>query len=197
MFGLSGIELIYWGSVIIGGTLFILRLLLMLIGGGMDQGDFDAEIAGDFDADGITDLDEVVVDSDFGFKLLSLQGLTAFFMIFGLVGLALLETNLADILTVLGGGAAGLLAVLVVSVIFWQMKRLQSEGTLNINNAVGKRGTVYMNIPKKGTGQVLVSVQGSMRVFDAASMDGLAIKSGEAIIVTALLDNKTLIVEKK
>jgi hypothetical protein len=196
MFGLSGIELIYWVSTIIGGMLFILRLILMLVGG-IGEGEVDTDMVGDFDGDVDADFDGDVVDSDIGFKLLSMQGLTAFFMIFGLVGLALLKSNVAEILTVLGGGAAGLITVLVISVIFSQMRHLQSSGTLNLNNAVGKSGMVYTNIPEKGTGQVRVSVQGSLKIFDAGSNDGSAIKTGEIINVIEVIDNKTLIVERK
>ena len=39
MAGLSLIEIIYWASTIIGGTLFILRLGMMLIIGGLGGGD--------------------------------------------------------------------------------------------------------------------------------------------------------------
>ena len=200
MYGLSWIELIYWGSTIIGGTLFILRIIMMLVGGGISQGDFDTEMGGEFHADVDTHMDandaDAGVDSDFSFKLLSMQGLTAFFMMFGLVGLALLKSNLAVILTIFGGGAAGITAVLIISIIFSQMKRLQSDGTLNISNAVGKSGSVYLNIPAKGTGQVRVGVQGSLRIFEAASQDGKAIKTGESVRVVEVMDNNTLIVKK-
>ena len=55
MYGLSWIEIIYWGATIIGGTLFILRTIMMLVGGGLDLGD------GDFDAD--VDMDgDIAVD---------------------------------------------------------------------------------------------------------------------------------------
>jgi hypothetical protein len=44
MFGLTLIEVIYWASTIIGGTLFILRLGMMLIGGGMSDDGLDSAL---------------------------------------------------------------------------------------------------------------------------------------------------------
>ena len=198
MYGLPWIEIIYWGSTIIGGTLFILRTIMMLVGGGLDlgDGDFDADI--DMDGDLHVDGDhlDMDADSDFSFKLLSMQGLTAFFMMFGLVGLALLKANVPVLLTILGGGIAGTLAVWVISLLFSQMKRLQSDGTLQIENAVGVSGSVYLNIPAKGTGQVQVTVQGALKIFDAISKDGKKIATGEKISVTGTVDNNTLIVKR-
>ena len=105
---LSTIELIYWASTIIGGTLFILRTLMMVLGGGFGEGDFDA----DFDVDMDASFDEIDHDAtDASFKLLSMQGLTAFFMMFGLVGLALFHSGVYDLLTILGGTIAGLFTV--------------------------------------------------------------------------------------
>jgi hypothetical protein len=200
MYGLSWIELIYWGSTIIGGTLFILRTIMMLIGGGVDHGHFDANISGEIHSDLNPHLEDYVADgsgTDFSFQILSMQGLTAFFMMFGLVGLALLKLNLPEILTIIGGGTAGFISVLILSLIFSQMVHLQSDGTVEIKNAIGKSGSVYLNIPADGTGQVRVSVQGSLRIYGAASTDGQAIKTGEKIRVIDVMDSSTLIVEKQ
>ena len=191
MFGLSVIEIIYWASTIIGGTLFILRLGMMFIGGGISDDGLDAALdAGD------TDLDVDHGDADSSFKLLSVQGLTSFFMMFGLVGLALLRANLPVLLTIVGGTLAGLITVAVTGVIFTQMKRLQTEGTIRIQNTVGSEGTVYLTIPKNGTGQVQIIAQGSLKIFDAVTSDKKSIATGEKIRVKGVASGNTLIVEK-
>jgi len=197
---LTWIEIIYWGSTIIGGTLFLLRTIMLLVGGGLGGGEFETDFDGDLhiDHDVLSGVDhtDTFADTDFSFKLLSMQGLTAFFMMFGLVGLALVKANVATILTIIGGGIAGLFAVWLISIIFSQMKRFQSDGTLRIQNAIGQNGSVYLAIPAKGTGQVQVSVQGRMRIFDAVSSDGKKIATGEKIRVTEIINNNTLSVEK-
>ena len=191
MFGLSLLEVIYWASTIIGGTLFILRLGMMLIGGGLSDDGLDsavdagaANVAGDH------------ADADISFKLLSVQGLTSFFMMFGLVGLALLRANLHVLITLLGGAIAGLVTVAVTGLIFSQMKRLQTEGTIKIQNTIGSDGTVYLTIPKNGTGQVQIIAQGSLKVFDAVSSNRSQIATGEKVRVTGVASGNTLIVEK-
>jgi hypothetical protein len=192
MNNMSWVEIVYWGSTVIGGTLFFLRTIMMLVGGGLGQEDFDA----DFDANVDADHTGTVADSDFSFQLLSMQGLTAFFMMFGLVGLALLKANLAVLFSITGGVFAGLFAVWVISWLFSQMKRLQSDGTLNVQNAVGVSGSVYLNITESGTGQMQVTVQGALKIFDAVSTDKQMLKTGEKILVIGTVDNNTLIVEK-
>ena len=191
MFGLTLIEVIYWASTIIGGTLFILRLGMMFFGGGMSDDGLDSALD-----DGGTDVYGNHADADASFKLLSLQGLTSFFMMFGLVGLALLRANLHELITIVGGILAGLVMVAITGVVFTQMKRLQTEGTINIQNTVGTDGAVYLTIPKNGTGQVQVIVQGSLKIFDAVSANKNQIATGEKVRVTGVSSGNTLIVEK-
>lgn len=200
MNNLSWIEIIYWGSTIIGGTLFLLRTIMFMVGGGVDHDALDADFQGDMPGDHDFHLDvdhtEAIGDSDFSFKILSLQGVTAFFTMFGLIGLSLLRANLAIIFTILGGIIAGLFAVWVISILFSQMKRLQSDGSLKIQNAIGQKGKVYLAIPAKGSGQVQLPVQGSLRVFDAVANDQKSINTGVNVQVTGVVDNKTLVVKK-
>jgi hypothetical protein len=134
--------------------------------------------------------------ADISFKFLSLQGLTAFFMMFGLVGLALLRANLWPLISISGGMLAGLFTVWVIGMIFTLMRQLQSEGTLQIKNAIGQQGSVYLTIPATGSGQVRVAVQGSLKIFDAVSADKKKIPTGENVKVINVIDNKTLVVTK-
>lgn len=191
MFGLALIEVIYWASIIIGGTLFILRLGLMLFGGGLSDDGLDSAV--DAGHAGVTG-DHA--DADISFKLLSVQGLTSFFLMFGLVGLALLRANLHELITIIGGMLAGLAMTAITGVIFSQMKRLQTEGTIQIENTIGSDGTVYLTIPRNGTGQVQVIAQGSLKIFDAVSVDKNQIATGEKVHITGVASGNTLIVEK-
>jgi hypothetical protein len=203
MAGLSWIEIIYWAAAIIGGTLFVLRIIMMVIGGGLEHGDVDiphdlphdiphdVHIGGDIHAE---PSDHDAADSSF--KLLSLQGMTSFFMMFGLVGLALLKGNFPVLVTIIGGMAAGLATVAVTGLLFTQMKRLQMEGTINIQNTVGTQATVYLTIPQQGTGQVQVIVQGSLKIFDAMSNTKEKIATGEKVQVVGVASGNTLIVDK-
>jgi hypothetical protein len=191
MSGLSWIEIIYWASTIIGGTLFLLRLIMMFLGGSLGEGSLDSPL----DTPNL-EISTDHSDADISFNLLSIQGLTSFFMMFGLVGLALLKAGLPVLVTVLGGMVAGLITVAISGLIFSQMKRLQTEGTINIQNTIGTDGNVYLTIPRNGTGQVQIIVQGSLKIFDAISNSKNVIATGEKIHVVAVASGNTLVVEK-
>jgi len=65
---LTWIEIIYWVSTIVGSTFFILRTIMLVVGGGLDDADFDGgDIDTDFDADFDADMDadlDTDIDTD-------------------------------------------------------------------------------------------------------------------------------------
>ncbi|MDH5505609.1 MAG: hypothetical protein OEZ02_00130 [Anaerolineae bacterium] len=208
MDNLTWVEFLYLTSAIIGGVLFLLRAIMFFGAGEIFSGDadghIDGDIGGDFDGDFEGDvhgdlhghMDGDHGSTDYSFKFLSMQGLTAFFMMFGLVGMALVQAGWQVIFTMLGGTAAGLFTVWVISRIFVGMKMLQSDGTVRMVNAIGQKGTVYLTIPASGTGQVRVAVQGALKIFDAVSANKKKIPTGENIQVIEVIANNILVVEK-
>jgi membrane protein implicated in regulation of membrane protease activity len=190
---LTGLEKFFAACAIVGGILLVFRLVLQFMGGhtGMDGAD-----AGGADG-GFQVGDSHGTDSDIGFKLLSFQGLTAFFLMFGLVGLALLrQSQVAAPLAVLGGTAAGFASVWVIREIYRFIAKLQASGTIDIQKAVGQEGTVYLNIPAGGTGQVQLSVQDHLKIYDAMAAGGQEIKTGSAVKVLRVQAGNVLIVKK-
>jgi hypothetical protein len=112
---------------------FIVRTLLQLIGVG----------AGDVVDGDVGDANDVHPSSDSGFRVLSLQGIGAFLMMFGLVGLALVrQSGVSETLALVPAAAAALGSVWVIGRVFSMMGRLQSSGTMSIANAIGQEGTV-------------------------------------------------------
>jgi len=202
MANMSSIDVFFLICAVIGGALFLVRTVLFFMGGIGDT-DLDGDIGGvDLDLDGDIDpsfdggLDDSLGDTDTSFRILSVQGITAFFMMFGLVGLAVSTGAQNSFLAVLGGLASGMAAVWFISKIYSGMAKLQADGTMKFENATGKEGTVYLKIPKGGTGQVRVSVQGALRVLDAISADGEEIKTGENIRVEKIVSGNILVVRK-
>ena len=80
--GLTVLEMLYVVLAVLGGLVFLVRIVLLFFVG---------------DGDGA--LDDVGVDSDAGFQLLSIQGLSGFFVMFGLVGLGLIQAGVSELLT--------------------------------------------------------------------------------------------------
>lgn len=184
---LNGVEIFFLVCAVIGGAFVIIRFIMLLIG--LDHGGSDHAGIGGHDADGHH------ADSDVGFKLLSIQGITSFLMMFGLVGMALYrQSQMGTLISMVGGLAAGLASVWIIAKMFAVVVRLQSSGTIPIESAVGSQGKVYLTIPENGTGRVLISVRNSLREYDASSQDSRRIETGVPVRVV-WVDGNVLVVE--
>jgi len=118
-----------------------------------------------------------------GFRYLSLHGLSSFFMMFGLVGLALNHQGAGAGASILGGLVAGAAAIWIIVRLFRFALRLQSSGTLPAQAAAGCLGSVYLTIPAGGVGRVNVRIGQRLREMDAIAADGLELPTGTAIRV--------------
>jgi membrane protein implicated in regulation of membrane protease activity len=183
---LSPVQKFFLFSAVVGGAIFIVRMIMMLAGiGGHDM------------HDGQFDYSDTHTDADASFKLFSLHGLTGFFMMFGLVGLGLSRQKLIpDLVAGAVGVVAGLATVWVIGKVFSTMTKLQSDGTLRLSDAIGQQGKVYLTIPANGTGQVQVGFQGRLMIYEAVSANKEAIKSGEPVVVIDVVGGNMLVVEK-
>lgn len=182
---MTGIELAFVICAAIGGTLFLLRFILQMFG-------LHHDVAMDIHSG---DLD--LTSSDIGFKALSFQGITAFLMMFGLVGFALYRAEHAGAgLSLLGGTIAGLAAAWLMAQMFRWMAKLQSASNYDPKQAIGQRGSVYLNIPAGGTGKVSVSVNNRLSVLDAVTQDRAALKTGDAVEVVEIAGGNVLVVRR-
>jgi membrane protein implicated in regulation of membrane protease activity len=177
------IDTVFLWAAILGGGTFAIRTVLQLLGVGGDHGtDFHDGHSG--------------ADADAGFRVLSLQGLSAFFMMFGLVGLALVRESGAPPELALGIAVIpGLMSVWLIALLFRWMGRLQSSGTLNIYSAIGQEGSVYLTVPRDGIGQVQVVVQGRLGVFEAREQEGLEVATGTRVRVVGIAAGDVLVVQ--
>lgn len=193
----EGLEKLFMVCAVAGGVLFAIRLVLQFLGGDtgghhdisspVDVGGGD--IHGDAGADGS--------DAYLSFKLLSFQGLTAFFMMFGLVGLAMMrQTDHQEILSLVVAGAAGLATVWLIGLIFRKAGGLQSSGNIDVRNAIGHEGEIYLGIPAADIGKVRITVQDRLRIYDAVSRDKTEIKTGQRVRVVEVTPQDVLVVEK-
>ncbi len=185
-----------------GGALFLLRVVITFIGmgepGGLDHGDFDH--GGDLDHGGDVEHGNSGAGDDahsmMSFKLLSFQGLTAFSMMFGLVGLGMSRAGQSGVMAVVSGSAAGLALVWISDRLFRFAGSLQQSGSLDLNNAVREEGTVYLTIPAGESGQVRITVQGRLVVLSAVSKDHTEIPTDTRVRVVGLVNENVLVVER-
>jgi hypothetical protein len=195
--GLNFLEKIYLMCAILGGVFFVFRTILMLAGIGDSDSDTDTG-AGDFDHD-IGHGDHVDHgdhgDHDAGLRLLTLQGLTAFIMMFGATGFAFSRGSfLSNVMTFIVGAAAGLFAMWLVAKGFALMRSMQSTGTMRISDAIGEEGTVYLTIPADGIGKIQVVISGRLMVVDAVSQDKVELKTGARVCVSEITSGGMLAV---
>ena len=189
----------------IGSILFVIQLVWMFIGGDMDaDADVDADLDLDVDADvgaevdaGAADMDHGGGGSDASFKLLSYQGLTAFFMMFGLAGLAMSRGSGYGALLSLGVGmVVGSGSMLLVAKLYQFFKNMQSSGTINLRNAIGEQARVYLTIKEDEPGQIEVSVQGHLKIYDAVSEDKIEIPTDARVRVVDVVSEKIMVVTR-
>ena len=113
---------------------------------------------------------------------------------FGLAGLTAGPRLADEALTLgvaLGAGAAALLAVA------WMMKalyRLRADGTVRMDRAVGRTGTVYLTIPpgKAGVGKVTLTLQNRTVECQAVTQREQTLPTGAKVVVVAVLGPDTV-----
>lgn len=143
-----------------------------------------------------TDVHHDTIDGDAGFTILSLRSLMAFGMFMGYTGVVALRLGVGWLTALLAGVAAGVLAAWLAWRLLRLILRLQSSGTLDMQNTIGQTGEVHLQIPARmsGAGKVMVEVQGALREMDAISEED-AIPTGQPILVVGITDEGALIVQ--
>ncbi len=176
----------------IGSFFFLLRLVLMFVGGDGDM-DADLDVDGDIHVDG--DMGDHT-DSSTAFKVLSVQTIAAFLMGFGWGGLGGFRGAGWDVVSstvfgiVAGAGMVWLLGKLLKIVY-----RFQSSGTIGIDAALGVEGSVYIAVParRQGKGRVRLVIDNRERFYNAVT-DHEAIESHAQVRVTEVNDDNTITV---
>ena len=87
----------------------------------------------------------------------------------------------------------------LMATLFYLMSKMAESGTLNMKNAIGKLGEVYLVIPAKrgGLGKVQLSIQGAIRTLDAITDDQENIPTASIIEVLNVIDDQILLVKKQ
>jgi membrane protein implicated in regulation of membrane protease activity len=184
---------VFLACAIIGGTILVLQFALLLFGVGGDH-----DLGGDPSGAGHSGgghSGEVGHDQSAFLKLFSLQTVSTFCAFFGLVGLATQSLGWSP--AAVGGAAAlaGIGALYFVVKLMRSLAKLQSQGNVELKNAIGLTGSVYLRIPKagEGHGRVLMKVQGRTVECRAISRAD-EIPTGASIRVLDRTDDDLLVV---
>lgn len=208
---------LYLGIAITFSTFFVLQSVLTLFGNiddlnsdsDMDTSldlDEDMDFDEDFDVDEDMDFDEDMdIDEDMQvrlaqsstpFHLFSLRAILGFFILFGWTGYLMSVQSSNPLLTFALSFIAGVIAMFAVSYLVFLLYKLTQDGTMNIQNAIGIEGIVYLKIPGRGngTGKVQLIIANSLKTMDAISTD-TEIQSGQKVRVVEL-QKDLLVVEE-
>ena len=179
----STLEIIFMMCAFLGTAFFLILMALMMVGDIMG-GVFDSVFDTDFS-----------MDSDLSFELFSIQGLAAATMMFGYVGMFTLQATDTQVYAVIAWGVAAAASMYGVGLMLKGITNLQADGTMKYDDAVGERGQVYSRIRPNESGEVQVTVDGTLRTLTARAKDRtLHIPTGEFITVLDFIGS-TLIVE--
>lgn len=182
---LTSIERVYALIAIPSTVVLIIQTLMLLFGA---IGDFDS------DGDGLADS----TGGDDGLALFSIRSVMAFLCVGSWSGILLCQTSLptaaAVVLSIVIGAAALLLMALLIKLIL----SLQSTGNIQLSNAVGKVGQVYIPIPpnSNGSGKINITIQDKYEEVSAVTTETTAIKTGELVRVVSTDEIGMVVVER-
>jgi uncharacterized protein (DUF2126 family) len=174
-------ETTYLICAAIGGTLIVCQFVLTLfgLGGDHDMGGHDGDVGGGHgDMGGHDSAGDHHGgdghDSTWFMGVLTFRTLSAATAFFGLTGIIGQRAELEPFVTLLLALAAGGAALFLVSWIMRLMVRMNIDGTVRIDHAIGCRGTVYITIPSAhaGQGKVQVSVHNRTMEYKAVTALG-------------------------
>ena len=165
--------------LVLGAGVLAVQIVLSLFGmGGMLPGDIELGEAGAED----------------GLDLLSVRTISAGAALFGASGLWFSDLGFPALVTFPLALLTGIAAALSTAYATRQMSRLESDGTLRLENAIGQPATVYLPVPahRTGFGKVQFQLQGRTVELRAVTEEPVIIPTGAAVIVVAVMDTDTV-----
>lgn len=179
---------ILWCIAIASSLIFIVETILTFIGADVEM-----------DADADFDMADGGFEGDPSMNLYTFRNLVNFLLGMSWTAILLKDQIASKALLMLIAFAVGALLVTAVMYMFRWLSKMQQSGNINVyKSAVGCNGKVYLTIPaeRKGNGKVQISINDSVREYDALTDSDTDLKTGTAIKVVEVIDASTLLVEE-
>ncbi len=200
---LSGVTKFFYGMAVFFSVFFLWQILAVFMGLGGEEADFDGDVDGDIDFDGDVDVDapddfdmDDMVDSSQAFRMLSLRSIITFFTLFSW-GSALYTSRGMTVIMAMGISCVwGLVGMVLIALIFYGMAKLAETGTKDVMSCKGKVGTVYLNIPVGGVGEIKIMINHASEHVKAQSVDDEKLLVGTQVRVVQVV-SQTLVRVKK
>ena len=219
---LSWLEQVFALCAIPATIVLVLQTLLLLLGlgdsGGSDT-DLSSDVSGmgdagdlsdmgidfsdfDMDIDGIPSGDSDIpsdISVDTGLRLFTVRGLVTFFTLFGWTGLVCSQAEYGTTLSIFVSFLAGAAGMFITAYIMKAVTKMQSDGTLDLRNAVGKSAAVYIRVPasRTGKGKVNIILQERLIELSAVTDEKTDLPTDSEVVVVGLSGGDTLLVSAK
>jgi hypothetical protein len=183
--GLTSMGKIFWIIAIISSLAFLVMIVISLF-------------FGDTDVDGHLEGDVSIGEGFSGF-ILNVKSIISFLLMFGWAGVVGMSITNSMFWVIFISFVFGIMGMIIAASILYAATKLTYSGTLDMNNAIGKTGTVVLSIPAKmnGKGQVQVIIQNSLRTLEAVTEESIDLPSGTEIQVIDITENNILKVIQK
>lgn len=161
----------------IGIALLLLQFLLGILGLG--------------DGHDVHDVHDGLVDD--GLQFLTVRGMAAALTFGGIAGRIALALGLGPLAATAGSLTAGAAAAVGVAFVMRQLGRLESDGVIHVEGAVGLAATVHVALPAggSGAGKVMLTLQDRRVELKAVSLEG-GLPAGTPVTVVGLAGHDTL-----
>lgn len=162
----------------------------------------DIDTAAQYDVNAASDFDPDTSGGDIndtsGLSLFTIRGIVAFFAIGGWTGLVL-SKYVSSYIAIPVAFIAGTAALVGIALLFKYAMKFQDKGNIDIKNAIGKTGSVYLTIPanKSGKGKINIMLQERFVELDAVTNNNQPILTGSIIEVNGIIDQQTVLVNKQ
>ena len=175
----------FLACAVLGGGLLVLQLVL----GALGIGDHELNAA----HDGHDGHDGHGAPHE-GLHLFSFRALTAGLAFFGVGGLAGMATPLGLLAAIPLALLFGAAATVAVAVTMRAMLRLEDDGTVRVEGAVGQSGDVYLTVPaaRSGVGKVHLTLQNRLVELQAITTHTDALPTGARVLVVDVVGPDTV-----
>ena len=188
---LTMLERLFAAVAIPATLLLLIQMVLTLIGLGGHDGDLDTDSPDGDSASGQHGAP--------GLRLFTFRGIVAFLAVSGWAALAISRAGHPWLAAILVGLLLGAGAMVLMAVVMRLFLRLQTDGTVDLSNAVGLPGEVYLPVPagRAGEGKVNVVIQDTMTECAGVTDEGTALSTGEKVTVVGLTRERQLVVVRR
>ncbi len=191
--------------------ILVIQTILSLLGGFEGGAGIDYSDTSGIDFDGGSDIGEMSDAADMNgthylgdggnpadfsiMSMLTLQGIVTFLTVMGWTSIVAIGSGTPAFLGMIVGVALGFLAMYAAAKIIHASRKLTENGTLNLRNAIGEIGRVYIPISASETGKITMNVQGRYIEAAAISLEDKKLPTG-AMVRVIDVRNDVLVVEE-